>query len=221
VAGVQPAQIPPVFPHSSMTVPPTQVPDVPPSSNWQHPPAHGTAAEQAVSHVCVPALQTTFVGQSVLAVVHPHVPPLAPATHLFPTLAPAHAWQAPPLSPQAVTRSPVWQTPSVPPSAPSQQPPLQSCVDEHAVVQLCVVALHASPLGQSLATLQPQTPVVVMHCAPASPATQLLHIVPGAPQAVAVSGAAHVVPLQQVPLQGCVELHVAVQVWEPRSQASP
>jgi hypothetical protein len=79
-------------------------------------------------------------------------------------------------------------------------------------VQLCVATSHASPLGQSLATLQPHAPVAAMHCAPASPATQLLHIAPAAPHAVSVSGDAQVVPLQHVPLQGSAPLHVVEQV---------
>lgn len=82
-----------------------------------------------------------------------------------------------------------------------------------------VAVLHASPVGQSAAALQPQR--VAMHCAPASPLTQLLHIVPAAPQAVAVSGDAHVVPLQQTPWHAWVVSHAVVHVWVVRSHALP
>lgn len=221
--GVPPLQLvhaPPLEPHAFGAVPPTHVPVVP--FIWQHPPMHGTDAEQVVSQVCV-ELQATFEGQSVVAELQPHAPPVPPAAamHAVPTLAPAQVWHIPPVFPHADGASPSVHTPAVPPSGELQQPPLHGCDTSHALVQVYVRVSHASPCGQSLATLQPQLPVDAMHAAPASPAAQLLHIVPAAPHAVLVSGEVQVVPLQQVPLHGWLDEHCAVHAWVTASQAWP
>jgi hypothetical protein len=60
--------------------------------------------------------------------------------------------QAPPLAPQAVTVVPATQV-----LLPVQQPPLQGLLGPHAELQTWL--LQASSAGQSLAALQPQTPL--------------------------------------------------------------
>jgi hypothetical protein len=108
----------------------------------------------------------------------------------------------------------------------SQHPPLHSWVAEQAVVHWCVVVSQASPCAQSPATLHPQWPVAVMQAPPPpSTATQLVHIVPTTPHALAVSGEAQVVPLQQVPLHASVAEqaleHVCVVVLHACPEGQP
>lgn len=224
-AGALPAQVahvPPAEPHPVAAVPPTHVPDVAGGVIWQHPPAHGALAEHAVSQAW-DELHVTSAGQSVFADRQPHAPPkpLASATHAVPTLAPAQFVHTPPLSPHAAGVRPAAQVPSVPPSASTQHPLLHACDVLHAVVHEFVVTSHACPVGQSVATLHPQVPELAMQAAPASRATQLAHIAPGAPHAVAVSGDAHVVPLQQVPLHGWADVQSVVHVCVAALHACP
>ena len=223
--GEVPLQVTHVFPEPPQafgSFPPTQVPLLP-LVIWQHPPVHGTLAEHAVSQVCA-ELHATFVAQSVLAELHPHVPPnpLDVATQAVPTLAPTQLWHAPPVSPHAACDVPIEHVPGVAPLAPEQHPPLHIWVESlQAVVHELVLGSQAIPSGQSAATLQPHDPVATMHAAPASAATQLTHAVPGAPHAVAVSGEAHFAPLQQVPLHAWLAEQVVVHACELRSHASP
>jgi hypothetical protein len=119
--GVPPPQLahaPPFDPHAFGAVPPTHVPVDAPAAISQHPPVHATEAEHVVSQVWE-ALHATSGAQSVLAVLHPHVPPdpPEPATHALPTLVPLQLWHAPPVSPHAVASVPRTHVPTVPASA--------------------------------------------------------------------------------------------------------
>jgi hypothetical protein len=128
-------------PHALAEVPPWHMPFAP-----QHAPMHGWLALHAVEHRCVVVLHAEPAGQSAVE-LQPH----APATHCEPMLLPAQSMHAAPLAPQPVAAVPVLQVPL------AQQPPWQSAELEHAVEHRCVVALHACPVGQSPATMQPPT----------------------------------------------------------------
>ena len=80
---------------------------------------------------------------------------------------------------------------------------------------------HASFSGQSVADWQPHVPVLAVHAAPASAATQFLQTVSAAPQAVGDWLGAHAPALQQVPLQASEAEQVAEQAWVVRLQACP
>ena len=69
-----------------------------------------------------------------------------------------------PVFPQAPFPSPTLHVPVLLPAGIEQQPPLQACDPLQAAPQRWVVVLHAAPAapkvaaGQSVVTLQPQTP---------------------------------------------------------------
>jgi hypothetical protein len=65
--------------------------------------------------------------------------------------------------------------------------------------------------------LQPHDPLT--HAAPPSPVTQLVHVAPAAPHAVADAVDSQVVPLQQTPLHGWLALQVVVHWWVATSHA--
>ncbi len=215
------AQTLPPEPHALAVVPPTQIPVVAGGVISKHRRAR-PLEEHVVAHAAGGGAARDVGGASGRD-VHPHAPPKPPAnaTHALPTLAPAQLVHAPPLLPHAVGTIPPAQTPNAPPSAPAQQPPLHPCDALHAVVHALVFRSQACPWGQSLAALHPQVPELAMQAAPAARATQLEHNAPRAPHAVDVSGEAHVVPLQQVPLHGWLLEQSAVQVCVATSQACP
>jgi hypothetical protein len=122
-----------------------------------------------------------------VATLQPHTP----ATHAVPLALPAQLMQAAPLVPQVVPPLPLTQVPAL------QQPPLHGWLASQVVVH-ALVTLHASPIGQSPTTLQPQLPA--MHCAPSAP-PQVWHIAPELPHALTMLPATQLVPLQQPPLQ--------------------
>jgi hypothetical protein len=186
-AGAQLRHRLPFDPQALLPVPETHVP-APPSGLEQHPPAQGVDDEHVVSQTLVVVSHATSVAQSPLT-LHPHVPPNEPtATHAVPALSPAQLPQAPPFEPQALADSPLVQVPFPPPSGTSQQPPLQSCdAVLQVVVQVCVAVEHASPEGQSAATLQPHVPdpALWMQAVPApASAAQVSHVPPAGPQAL-------------------------------------
>jgi hypothetical protein len=212
-ATAQVAHAPPFDPQRASVLPATHVPPL------QQPPLQATVDEHVVSHAFVVALQFTFAGQSVDAVWHPHIPPMpvVAVTHAVPALTPEQLVQTPPVEPHAPAASPVVH---VPPVAAEQQPPLQACVELHAVVQV-LVASHACPSGQSVAVWHPQIPVVVLQVAPASAVMQLAQTVPAAPHAVGDWLGAQTAPLQQVPLHSCEAEQAVVQAWVATSHACP
>jgi hypothetical protein len=125
----------------------------------------------------------------------------------------------PPDFPHDVAAVPATQTPPV---AAEQQPPLQSCVDEHAVVHACVVVSQAEPDGQSVVLEQPQAPPT--HAVPIDFPAQSAHVAPEAPQAAGVLPALQVPAVaaeQHPPLQGWFVLQSRVQVAVMREHASP
>jgi hypothetical protein len=63
-----------------------------------------------------------------------------------------------------------------------QQPPLHDSGAEHVAPQVCELALHACPLGQSEGPLHPHAPA--MHACPAAAPVQSTQLPPGAPHAV-------------------------------------
>jgi len=125
--------------------------------------------EPPTQHVALPHVPSPVVPQALV-----HVPP---APHVG--VAPEHAVHAPPPAPQAPLPVPA---PHVPVSG-LQQPPLHavSLAPPQAAPQVCVLVLHASPAGQSLATLHPHV-VLPMHALPAPLPMQLTQ---EAPQAIA------------------------------------
>jgi hypothetical protein len=127
--------------------------------------------------------------------------------------------QAAPEVPHAPAATPAVQVPPEP-----QQPPWQSWVEEHARVHWPLATSQALPIGQSLALLQPQVPLPLpasTHAVPASLVAQVPHIAWTAPQAMAVSGFAQVLPLQQVPLQSDEPEQVVVHAPVVVLHASP
>jgi hypothetical protein len=203
---------PPPVPHAPSPVPATHTPLV-----LQHPPLHSALGEHAVWQVCVPVSHATPDPQSVDAVLHPQVPPFAPAMHAVPVElggVPSQSRHVPPLSPHAAATRPVVHVPDDP-----QHPPLHACEGEQLAVQVLCVTSHAIPTGQSLALAHPHAPLT--HAAPASAATQFWQMLPLAPHAVAVSGAAQVVPVQQTPLHGWVWLQAVTHPWLEVSHACP
>jgi hypothetical protein len=196
---VQSTQAAPDGPHAFGALPAAQVVLL-----LQHEPLHACAAEHEVTQACVVVSQESPPAQS-LEPLQPHVPPAPPAalTHEAPTLEPPQGVHASPLEPHAAGELPLVQTPA------AQQPPWQSWDAEHAVVHVCVVASHALPSVQSEGPLHPHVPPLPAslrrtHALPtdASPARQLAHTPPAAPQAAEVSLATHVAPSQHVPLHG-------------------
>jgi hypothetical protein len=116
--------------------------------------------------------------------------------------------QTSPLEPQAVTLVPATQVLLL-----LQQPPLHGSFGPHAELQTWL--LHASSVGQSLAALQPQTPLA-RHTWPRPLVVQLTHAVPPVPQVV-------VLEVWQVPLLSQQPLGqlVASQTHLPPTQRWP
>jgi len=132
----------------------------------------------------------------------PFPPPPHAAVHVPPAhvgVPFAHPTQAPPVAPQAPLAVPATHCAA----SGSQQPPLHavSPAAPHAAPQVCVFVLHACPLGQSVATLQPQVPFA-SHAEPAELLAQFVQAPPLVPHAFAAVPPTHVTPLQQPPLHG-------------------
>jgi hypothetical protein len=202
---VQSTQLAPVGPHAVGAVPGWQPP------LWQQPLAHATVAEHAANtQTCVAGLQLP-AGQSALE-LHPH----APARQAVPIELPTQLTQAPPVVPHAALLAPAAQIPD------AQQPPWQGCAALHRLVQACLTASQAKPVGQSFAELQPQEPPLALgrHSAPMALPTHEAHA-PDEPHAPAVVPAAHRPPEQQPPLQGCDAEQLVVQLCVLTLQAWP
>jgi hypothetical protein len=110
----------------------------------------------------------------------PHADVHAPAAPQV-GVSPPQTLHVAPFVPQAPFASPVAHVPAL------QHPPLQPVVPEpHALEHACVVALHASPDGQSVALPQPHVPFV-RHAWPFTPASpvQSMHVEPFGPHWVA------------------------------------
>jgi hypothetical protein len=136
--------------------------------------------------------------------------PVLPQTHATKVQVSAllpQARQAPPLVPHADVVLPATHVPL------AQQPPLQRLVELHAEVQ--VPLLHAMSAGQSLAALQPQTPLD-RHTWPAPLVAQLTQAAPPVPQVVVPEGW-QLPLLSQQPLGQLVALHTQA----PFTQARP
>jgi hypothetical protein len=204
------AQAPPLVPQAFGAAPPTHV--VP----LQQPPLHGVslAAPHAVEQVCVCALHALPAGQSVAA---PQPQVSVPGSQTWPA----------PLVLQLAQTAPLPQAPAAVPAAHwpatgSQQPPLHAVwfAAPHALAQVCVVVLHAVPLGQSEAALHPHMSVLAMQALPAALPVQSTHAFEP-PQAVALVPGRHELPEPQQPeLQGeagseHVKVHRPVVVLHP------
>jgi hypothetical protein len=203
---VQSAHNPAAAPQALLPVPAAHTP------LEQQAPLHGWAALQPVVQTWLVLSQAAPDEQSP-GLLQPHAPPPATVTQAEPTPFPEQLWHDPPVAPQAPCAVPRTQMP------PWQQPPLQGSVGLHEVEQLLVVRLQAFPLGQSLATLQPQPPP--MQAEPAELPAQLKQALPVAPQVGVEVPLLQVEPgdEQQPPLQGEDPLQVAVQLWLALSQA--
>jgi hypothetical protein len=117
------------------------------------------------------------------------------------------AVQLPPPTPQALGRLPAWQLPLW------QQPPLQAVrlALPHDEVQVWLLVLHAWPVGQSEATLQPQV-VPERHRWPLGWLVQSTQARPLPPQLPAALPPLQVPPAQQPPLHAWEPLQLEVQV---------
>ena len=131
----------PAAPQAAGALPATQVPPV---AAEQQPPLQGSVDEHEVVQT-PPVPQASFAAQSV-ATVQPQLPL---GKHAVPIEEPAHELHIPPEAPHADCEVPTSHVPAL------QQPPLQSCVDEHALVHACVASSHALPTGQSAGDVQP------------------------------------------------------------------
>src|SRR5207237_2719993 len=107
-----------------------------------------------------------------------------------------HTVQAAPLTPQAPAMVPVWQLP------PWQQPPLQTVwlPPPQELEQVWVAVLQVCPVGQSVATLQPQA-MPERHTWPLALLEQSTQAPPLEPQLPLPRPPLQVPPLQQPPLQ--------------------
>jgi hypothetical protein len=163
----------------------------------QQPPWQVWVIEHMVVHAFEP--HDSPIGQSVVALVQPHMPPPPVATHAVPFELPAQLAQAPPVAPQLAATVPLAQL------VPSQQPVLQASPPVQPVWQVPPVPVHARCSGQSVARLQPQLPpfALAMHSTPlAGEVTQLVQAPPFEPHlATAVPTMQVVPPSQQPPLQ--------------------
>jgi hypothetical protein len=170
---------------------------------------------QASSGVPPHALEQVFVvgshacpdGQS----AGPLQPQVCVDTHAEPLVLATHDMHKPPLMPHAACVVPGAQV------VLSQQPPLQVCVAEQVVVQLCAVVSHAVCDGQSVAALQPQVPppAIGRHRLPVVPDGHARHAPPDEPHALALVPATQLlVASQQPPLQVSPPAHVATHWCE-------
>jgi hypothetical protein len=87
----------------------------------------------------------------------------------------------------------------------------------HVVVHAWVVASHACPVGQSLATLQPHAPAT--HAVPDVPFVQSVHAPPGAPHAVGEVPSWHIAPSQHAPSHASPAVHALAHWCALGSQA--
>jgi hypothetical protein len=150
---VQSAQTPPLVPHAKLAVPSAHVPVVAPMGTSQQPPLHVWVALHVLVQACVAVSQASPGWQSA-DVVQPHVPL---AVHAVPVTEVVQFVHAPPLVPQSVLVFPATHV------VPLQHPPLQVAAPEHDVLQVWVVKLHASPVGQSADDWQPHDRVPGRH----------------------------------------------------------
>jgi len=169
----QTAQAAPVAPQAPLPVPAWHVPPAP-----QQPPLHAVsfAPPHAAPHVCVLVSHAWPVGQSAGA-AHPQTP----LVQASPAALIVQSWQAPPALPHSILLVPATHMPPM-----SQQPPLQALWPApHAAPHTCVPVLHASPAGQSAATLHPHVPAA-RHAVPFAFAVQLTQVAPADPQSAVV-----------------------------------
>jgi hypothetical protein len=200
----QSVQAPPDEPHAVAPVPATQPPPE------QQPPLHALciAPPQFGVQLCVPRSQARPDGQSVAA-LQPH----APATQAWPALALVQSTHALPVEPHALAPVPLGGTQLMP----SQQPPLQTR-PAHAVEQVRVDTLHAWPIGQSAALVQPHAPET--QAWPALALVQSTHAL-ALPHAPGLVPPAQVPLSQQLPEHGWVGLQLVVQRLVLVSHALP
>ena len=167
------AQSPPLFPQVPSAVPALQVPLV---AAVQQPSLQGWVELQLVVHWCVVVLQAVPLGQS-LTLLQPHAPLARQAVPAaLPTQLPQTPW---PVSAHIAWVFPGWHVPA---EAAEQQPPLHTWPLAQLVVHACVVVLQALPVAQSVAALQPQTPLT--HSFPAAAVVQSAQAAPASAQAV-------------------------------------
>lgn len=207
---LQPQPVPPTqaWPSGDAVQSP-QVPDVPQVTGvggaqtaltvtfGQQLPVQPTTLLQVVAHRCVALSQLEPIGQSLLA---PGLlqPQNLPAWQTWPVDAVAQLMQAPPSAPHLASAVPGTQVPL------SQHPPLHGCVGLQAVVQACIMTLHACWSPQSAALSQPQRfgpPGTNTQALPLLLPTQLVHIALPVAQASPPVPGTQVAPLQQPPLQ--------------------
>jgi hypothetical protein len=176
---------------------------------------------QVVVHVlgAGPAAQVELAGQSVVP-PHPQIPPPVAASHTCPVEAVAQLAHTPPALPHAESDVPATHVPAL---AAEQHPSLHGVEASHAVVQRCVVVLHALPLAQSADVLHPQKVVAAgdTHAVPLGLAAHVPHTaLPSAHCAEALPKSHFDVMLSQHP-----PLHVSVTVQSaphlPPLQACP
>jgi hypothetical protein len=176
----------PLTPQAPGALPGAHVPPL------QQPPLHAVCpAPHAVLHVCVVVLQALPVGQSVAA-LQPHVG-VAPVSHTCPIGFPVQSAQMP-AAPHAFDAVPATHW------VPLQHPALHAVWPAlpHVVLQVCVVVLQESPVGQSDAALQPHARVDAMHTDPAAFPWQLTQA-PDPPHAVLLVPGWHELPDPQHP----------------------
>jgi hypothetical protein len=165
---------------------------VPPEADEQQPLLHSCVELHAVVHLLVEVLHAVLSGQSAVP-LQPQVP-VARQAEPFPL--PTQLMHVEPAVPQLICVLPGRHM------VPLQQAPLHACEALHEVVHACVVVLHESRFGQSLAIAQPHAPPLAppMHALPIELPAQLTHAPPDEPQLALTNPCVHTPPAQQPPL---------------------
>ena len=206
---VQSVHEPPVTPQASSAVPLAHLPP----ALGQQPPWHWVwvPSPQVVPQRDVAVSQASPLTQST-GLLQPQWPPLLSGMHTVFSPAVAQSVHALPSSPQTLLKRlslPGWHV------VPLQHPWLQGWPALHAVEH--DPPLQALPLLQSDSLLQPHMPPLT-HAEPFMPA-QLVHVVPGAPQAPGLMPLWQLVPSQQAPLQTRPPAQPVVHLFVPVSHA--